>query len=370
MPEVPVLVGRATDTTTRKGKEVRHLFVVLNLPTISRDCVRTAPRDINLKQETVMNSPILATPSISIVNNHAVTASKAVADYFHKRHDHILQSIKNLLAECGDWGAPNFREVFRDVDGGQGAVRKMPMYEITRDGFVLLAMGFTGKKALAWKIAYITAFNGMEAELAKSNSSQATIKQTLTPAMQQHIQERVNELVSLKVGHYQTIYRSIKKAFRVGTYKDIAASQYPALCTHLGINPLEGEYLPQSGQQIAATELPPINVKSLMLDGLATLRHPLTPELKTALDQKAIAMAMEAHELCREHLVRNIAYNCENKFELTEAKAMKLIESSTLDRALTQKFYVSLKRIEDTSWAAMKLAAEYHQEIQSVMTKH
>ena len=42
--------------------------------------------------------------------------------------------------------------------------RKLPAYRITRDGFVFLAMGFTGKEAAAWKEAYITAFNQMEAE--------------------------------------------------------------------------------------------------------------------------------------------------------------------------------------------------------------
>jgi len=51
------------------------------------------------------------------------------------------------------------------VDTGNGATRESPAYNLTRDGFTLLAMGFTGKKALAFKLAYIDAFNRMEAGL-------------------------------------------------------------------------------------------------------------------------------------------------------------------------------------------------------------
>jgi len=49
-----------------------------------------------------------------------------------------------------------------EVDIGKGATRKDPAYQLTRDGFTLLAMGFTGKAALAWKIKYIEAFNKLE----------------------------------------------------------------------------------------------------------------------------------------------------------------------------------------------------------------
>ncbi len=66
----------------------------------------------------------------------------------------------------------NFGEVVRiskttNPKSGKLVNRKMPMYKITRDGFSLLAMGFTGKKALQWKIAFIDAFNTMEKLLQK-----------------------------------------------------------------------------------------------------------------------------------------------------------------------------------------------------------
>jgi hypothetical protein len=58
-------------------------------------------------------------------------------------------------------------------NGGPGI--STPMYELTRDAFVLIVMGFTGKKALQWKIDYITAFNNMEAKLQKSPTSTSPV---------------------------------------------------------------------------------------------------------------------------------------------------------------------------------------------------
>ncbi|CRL45848.1 Phage regulatory protein Rha (Phage_pRha) [Sodalis glossinidius str. 'morsitans'] len=55
--------------------------------------------------------------------------------------------------------------MFQEVEVANGAVRKSPYFELTRDAFVLIVMGFTGKRALQWKIDYIKAFNRMEATL-------------------------------------------------------------------------------------------------------------------------------------------------------------------------------------------------------------
>lgn len=106
----------------------------------------------------------VAAPEVSNNNGKIITTSVAVAEYFHKRHDHVLDKIRSVMSECTpEYHLPNFRE----VAGGDGAIRKMPMFELTRDAFVLIVMGFTGKKALQWKIDYINAFNQMEAELQK-----------------------------------------------------------------------------------------------------------------------------------------------------------------------------------------------------------
>ena len=71
-----------------------------------------------------------------------------------------MKKIKQLeIPE--DFNLRNFAEITYEDDRG----RKQPAYLMTRDGFVLLAMGFTGKRAMEWKIKYIEAFNKMEKAL-------------------------------------------------------------------------------------------------------------------------------------------------------------------------------------------------------------
>lgn len=93
-------------------------------------------------------------------NKQAVTTSLRVAEVFGKDHKNVIQSIENLAAEKS--AAKFFAEATYDNRGKQ-----YPMYYMNRDGFTLLAMGFTGKKALQFKIKYIQAFNSMEATLKR-----------------------------------------------------------------------------------------------------------------------------------------------------------------------------------------------------------
>lgn len=93
-------------------------------------------------------------------NKQAVTTSLRVAEVFGKDHKHVLETISNLAAEKS--AAKFFAEATYDNRGKQ-----YPMYYMNRDGFTLLAMGFTGKRALQFKIQYIQAFNSMEATLKR-----------------------------------------------------------------------------------------------------------------------------------------------------------------------------------------------------------
>ncbi|EAC1967923.1 peptidase [Escherichia coli] len=106
--------------------------------------------------------PTLTQPEIAIVDGQAVTSSLAVANFFSKRHDDVLKKIRTL--ECSaSFTARNFSvSDYTDCTG-----RKLPCYQITRDGFAFLAMGFTGKRAAQFKEAYINAFNQMEKQLLK-----------------------------------------------------------------------------------------------------------------------------------------------------------------------------------------------------------
>ncbi|EFQ3708391.1 peptidase, partial [Escherichia coli] len=111
----------------------------------------------------------LTQPEITIDNGQAVTTSLAVANFFSKRHDDVLKKIRTL--DCSpEFCARNFAETSISVNQPNGGTRKLPCYQITRDGFAFLAMGFTGKRAARFKEAYINAFNQMEKLLSKPST--------------------------------------------------------------------------------------------------------------------------------------------------------------------------------------------------------
>ncbi|EHG5469588.1 single-stranded DNA-binding protein [Campylobacter coli] len=86
----------------------------------------------------------------------------------------ITKRWKNEIGTSND--LLNFGETYRNTEirgfgKVKGKTRKDRCYNLTRDGFSLLAMGFTGKKALQFKIAFINAFNEMEKLLQKEIKS-------------------------------------------------------------------------------------------------------------------------------------------------------------------------------------------------------
>jgi len=140
---------------------------------------------------TPVNIPALAhsaRPVVQIENGQAITISTEVARVFGKQHRHVLDAIRALLADLGEDRLPNFRQTVEtrpNPSGGEPI--KSPAYHLTRDGFTLLAMGFTGKRALAFKLAYIDAFNKMEAELASKPDHIEDVREMVAaPAPEPH----------------------------------------------------------------------------------------------------------------------------------------------------------------------------------------
>jgi Rha family phage regulatory protein len=101
---------------------------------------------------------------ISADGEHLTTTSLHVSAVFGRRHDVVLRAIRDLRAQLPDDRLHNFAETVElRTNPSGGAAIESPSFRITRDGFTLLAMGFSGKKALAFKLAYIDAFNAMAA---------------------------------------------------------------------------------------------------------------------------------------------------------------------------------------------------------------
>ena len=110
---------------------------------------------------------VLDPSAITLEGGRPTTTSVIVAQVFGKQHKDVLRAIRGL--ECPEeFTGRNFAlSEFTDPTG-----RKLPMYRMTRDGFTFLCMGFTGKEAARWKVAYIEAFNRMEEELHRQQAEQ------------------------------------------------------------------------------------------------------------------------------------------------------------------------------------------------------
>ena len=123
-------------------------------------------------------------PVVELVNDRPATTSLKISECFGKQHKHIIRDIETLLAECPkDFHRLNFELMSRKVKIGDGAERGEPYYIVYFDGFILLVMGYTGKKALAMKLAYIGAFNAMREKLENQKARKAIAsKQASLPA--------------------------------------------------------------------------------------------------------------------------------------------------------------------------------------------
>ena len=182
--------------------------------------------DITTKSEEVI--PLRPSQCITVQNGRAVTNSLLVAQVFGKEHRNVMAKLRKLDAP-DHFLTANFSAVNYEHRGNQ-----YKAYEMTKDGFVFLVMGFTGKKAAAFKIAYIEAFNAMEGTLHP---------QTLTPDQQRHIQKLVGQLAKQPGNSYAGVWASLKDKFKVARYDQISVELFDDACEFLS----GGKGLPQAG---------------------------------------------------------------------------------------------------------------------------
>ena len=112
--------------------------------------------------------------AFEIVGNEIFANSLQIAEVFDKGHHNVLRLISNLPKD------EFFTQNFKESSYLNKQNRKQPCYNLTRDGFSLLVMGFTGAKAYKWKIEFIKAFNLMEAELTRIKAAEQNSQPPLT----------------------------------------------------------------------------------------------------------------------------------------------------------------------------------------------
>lgn len=208
-----------------------------------------------------MNGIIDATNTKELINiqdidGSLLASSREIATNFGKRHNDVVKTIENLTTE-------NFvvKEMFiESTFDHKGNFYKE--YLMTRDGFSLLVMGFTGAKALTWKLKYIEAFNKMEQQLKNpyANMSKELQAILMVDKKQQEQEKRISDIENKMTVNYElaenlrssinyravellggkdseaykklnkklfsSFYRDIKRTFKVNSYKNISVKNY------------------------------------------------------------------------------------------------------------------------------------------------
>lgn len=104
-------------------------------------------------------------PLVKIENGEPVTSSIHVAEFFEKKHQHVMAAIRTILAVASDaFSRSNFRQ--REYQDRRGKMQ--PCYALTQDGFAMTALGFTGTKAMQFREAYVIKFREMANKLQDS----------------------------------------------------------------------------------------------------------------------------------------------------------------------------------------------------------
>ena len=215
-----------------------------------------------------MNGIIDATNTKELINiqdidGSLLASSREIATNFGKRHNDVVKTIENLTTE-------NFvvKEMFiESTFDHKGNFYKE--YLMTRDGFSLLVMGFTGAKALTWKLKYIEAFNKMEQQLKNpyANMSKELQAILMVDKKQQEQEKRISDIENKMTVNYElaenlrssinyravellggkdseaykklnkklfsSFYRDIKRTFKVNSYKNLSVKNYDAAMDYI-----------------------------------------------------------------------------------------------------------------------------------------
>ena len=186
-----------------------------------------------MSQATLLPSENFS-PSVSLHSGRPATTSLEVAKFFSKRHDHVVRSIQDLISNTPEsFSAPNFGAA--EYSDKQGKPR--PMFILYRDGFMLLVMGYTGKNALAMKLAYIEAFNRMEEELARQKEASSsptpddfTGTLSITPSTTEDrkpLRALVGSWAQVSGLPFAACWNQLKAAFNIANIKELPQEWIP-----------------------------------------------------------------------------------------------------------------------------------------------
>lgn len=177
-------------------------------------------------------------------DNQILTTSLKVAEVFNKDHQHILRDIRTLIESMSSFGEPLMFEesTYTHTQNGQ----EYPMFVMNRDGFTLLAMGFTGKKALQFKMEYIKAFNEMESALkSQSQPKQMTMAEMF--ALQANINLEYEKRMQNVESQLKEIERQREESTKALLSATLSTEKTPEMTMRANIRQLVNNYATAKG---------------------------------------------------------------------------------------------------------------------------
>ena len=170
-------------------------------------------------------SELICREAFKVIEGRPVTSSRIVGEYFGKKHSDVVRAIASIVEKKPELEASrNFAQWSEEVEIGSGAKRLVTGYWMDRKGFSILAMGFTGAKALDFKCAFYDEFERMERALHPTCPVVAS--QTIDAAQQLAIRNAIAHRAKATSAHYRAIYNALYDAFQVPRYTELLRSDF------------------------------------------------------------------------------------------------------------------------------------------------
>ena len=235
-------------------------------------------------------------PDVSEINGVIKTTSLKVAEFFGKRHCDVIRAIRNL--DCSvDFAKRNFAECQRINELANG--KPEIYYEMTKNGFIFLAMGFTGKEAAKWKESYINAFDQLEAQLHQLQKPQYGLKSLSSPYISEAEAARFQKSIKAHCAYngkkYSDCYTAVYDQYGITKYTHIPAGKLEEAARLLGMKliQLKKQAIPAEPLKLAFT---PEELEDLVAERIKSVAGEIMPKHEEPTQQDSITINLVALE--------------------------------------------------------------------------
>lgn len=190
--------------------------------------------------------------ALHVVEGRSVTSSRIVSEYFEKKHSDVVRAIEAISTKKPELVASrNFAQWSEQVEIGSGAKRTVTGYWMDRKGFCLLAMGFTGSKALEFKCAFYDEFDRMEKALSGESGPDF-----IDEAQQREIQRAVGRRAAGIGKNFSLIYGALKDRFDIPRYTCLEKKDFEAAIAFIQTVPIKtrAEWVKHEQEEIKRIE--------------------------------------------------------------------------------------------------------------------